>query len=219
MKKKLCALALIAVLLAACAPAQNLALLFDTNPQPPTLGSWEGNVFTSEYLGLRVEMLDGWVALTDEELSELSGFDFTLLENRQDFWELVDTQGWRISDMQIWNPETFAIVEILHERFYTVADRMMSASQFNELEADWWYDELRDVGARYITIDISDTPVRIGSHYWYYFDDASLLEDGFILYGRHFQSVQHGFGMIIYVSYCCCTPETLEEIMAMFSPL
>ena len=129
MKKRLYALILIfAILLAACAPPQNLALIFAPG-QPPTLGSWEGNVFTSEHLGLRVEMLDGWVAYTDEELAERRGFDVSLLESRQDFWELVDTgEGWRITDIDIWNPETFANVMIVYERFYTIADRMMPAS-------------------------------------------------------------------------------------------
>jgi len=218
-KKRLCALILIfVILLAACAPAQDLASIFAPR-QPPTLGSWEGNIFTSEHLGLRIDMLDGWVAYTDAELAEFSGFDAALLENRQDFWELTD--GMRVTDIDIWNPETFANIMILYEPFYTIADRMMPASQLNEFEAELWFDELNARGDdRHVTVTISDTPVRIGDHYWYYFDTASFFyPEDFTAYTRHFHSVQHGFGMIIFIDYYCSYSETLEEIMSMFSPL
>jgi len=211
MKKRLYVLILtFVVLLAACAPSQDLATIFAPG-QPPILGSWEGNVFTSEYLGLRIEMPDGWVAFTDEELAERYGFNTALLESRQDLWELVDTRaGRRVPDMEILSPN-FASAAILYERFYTAADQMMSSAQFNQFEADLW-------NAFHDTITISDTPVRIGNLYWYYFDGARFFA-GLTHYGRHFQRVQDGFGMSIYIQYFCSDSETLEEVMAMFSPL
>jgi len=198
MKKRICALLLCAVLLlTACGGGSPL-----TQSTAPELGVWNGNVFENEYLGLRLTLMDGWEAATDEEIAEMIGAD----RYEDEFWELVEA-GMVIYDMMANSMVTGANIQIGYERLLL---RRMSVADYLAIMAE----EIEDSG-----MEVIETPgtTRIGAYEWYSIGSVVRMW-GVNIYGRYFVNIEDGFARMIMIIYHE-ESESLEEIMAMFSSL
>ena len=219
MRNKICtallAAALLLSLLSACAVNSPLASsLQQQNPAgSPMRGSWDGLVFTNEYLGLTFTRPIFWGPASDEEIAELMGLGLEILEAETDMDIDIDTIMEMANilvfhDMMTANPFTGASVQILFERLPFPANRL-STPEYIELAA-----ENIAVTGMEVNLDFPGT-TRIGNYYWYSFQTPMEVL-GENVYVRHFVTVQNGFARTIIIIYSEET-ESLEEILAMFS--
>ena len=164
-------------------------------------GSWEDNVFTSEYLGLRFIMPDNWESFTEEELIEMTVSSMEIIDV-SDFTEFPD--------MTALNPITDAHIIIVYERLPPHLTQI-SALEFIEAAAV----NLRRPGIE-VNLDFPGT-TRIGAYDWYSIE-AFVDMHGTSFYTRYFTIVKDGFAITINIGHNEVS-ESVEEILAMFSPL
>jgi len=165
----------------------------------PARGVWEDGVFTSEYLGLRFELPEGWFVATDEEMAEITGS----LEGRTE--AMTD-------DMWAANAMTDAGVWIDFERLSFPHNRM-SEPEFIEWRiraienADWGWE---------VSLISSDT-TRIGNYEWHSFETV-WHASGNQSSRRTFVNIQDNFVRSIDIDFNEQS-ESLEEILSYFSNL
>jgi len=177
----------------------------------PIRGSWDGNVFTSEHLGLRFVKPDGWMALTDVQIAEMTGRGIEQSLDSTDLDELMELLGVTIfTDMGAVGTYTLGHVQIVYERLPNQFE--FSAPQLVESMA-----ELYAQNGFEANLDFSGT-TRIGAYNWYVGGATITDSSGVQYFIRYFVTIRNEFGVAITIGYDA-ESETLEEILAMFSPL
>ena len=173
-----------------------------------TRGTWNGNVFTSDQLGITFTMPDGWVAATDEEMAAIMGLglDVIGMEFTEETLELAGITT--VQDMMASNPETGAMVQIMAERLFFPNNRMSTSDYIDQvaemlLQMDWEVNR-----------DFSDA--RLGANTWHVYGSAAEIMPGFNIYGRYFVDVRDGFALTVQIVYSEMS-ESAEEIIAMFN--
>ena len=173
-----------------------------------TRGTWNGNVYTSNQLGVSFTKPDGWLIATDEEMAEIMGLGMDMLD--AEFTpEMLDLAGLTtIHDMVVSNPETGAMVQILAERLIFPNTRMAVPDYIDTvaemlLSMDW-------------TVNTDFPNTRLGTYTWYVYGTAAELMPGFNVYGRYFVDIRDGFALTIQIVYSEVS-ESADEIIAMFN--
>lgn len=67
-----------------------LAMLFAAKPETSSngqvsMGSWNGRVYTNDFLGLKFKLPDGWTRYGDEEMAEIMHLGTELLDDNQKY--------------------------------------------------------------------------------------------------------------------------------------
>jgi len=224
MKKKLLALTLAFVLLvsllAACGgnggngatptPAEP-----EATPAPevgnPMRGVWDGDVFTSQYLGFRFEMPEGWLAATDEEIAELLGLGADMIAQGTDLGDIMEVMDLTtVTDIMVSDPITGANLSIAFERLVFPHNRL-SAQEYMEIASDL----LLTMGME-VNFDFPGT-TRIGAYDWYSYQ--SIMDIGINIYGRYFVNVEGGFARVISIIYSEGQEDLVDELLGRFSSL
>ncbi|MCL2401922.1 MAG: hypothetical protein FWC90_04695 [Oscillospiraceae bacterium] len=180
----------------------------------PVRGLWEGNVFTSEYLGLRFVMPFDWSAADDADIAGLMGVGADVMaisgiEIPGEFWDMFDLVA--VFDMVAANPLTGTSVQIVFERLMFPL-RGISTAEYVEATVH----QLERAGIS-VNLDFPGT-VRIGDYDWYSFGTVMEMPLGMVAYGRQFINVQDGFGRIIGITGN--DPEaSVNEVLAMIISL
>jgi len=174
-------------------------------------GFWDGYVFTSEHLGLQFTMPDDWEAITDREIAELAGSGMEYLVDGTDLTELMDLAGvTTFIDMVALSRLTRGQVQILYERLSPAIE--ISVPEFMEITAEVNMQLGFDVN-----LDLTGT-TRIGAYDWYSYESSIIDRSGIRSYLRHFIIIKDGFAIVINIGHNEVS-ESVEEILAMFSPL
>jgi len=173
---------------------------------PPTRGLWEGNVYTSEYLGLQLTLPEDWIATPDEEIVASLGLDpDTFLPASVVPEEVFDLPHLTsLTELSVMDPFTGASVMIIFERL----EAPISENEYIALAAE----ALALMGME-ITLDFPLT--TIGAYEWHSYGSAFEVFD-LTIYGRYFVNIQGGFVRAIAISYHEFS-ESLETLLALFS--
>jgi len=168
----------------------------------PTLGTWSGNVFTSEYLGFRLTMTGGWVAHTDAEISDAMLEVVDILDGHG---FVMDGDG-PVSHVSATNNNTGVTVQIyLEELFLDV-----TAQESVEITAQ----SMELIGG---SGNVVAGTTRIGNYNWHMVD-TELDFAGLTIYGRVFVSIEDGIRRTIMISYLEDSPSP-EDTLRMFREL
>jgi len=180
----------------------------DTSPGEgrPARGIWEGDTYTSAYLGLQFALPRGWSAATDAEIANIVGIASDIFES--DIWENVDVT--MMIDMLAMNPQTGANINILFERL-GFPNRGMTAPEYIAAQA-----ELMGQMGMNVTHIFPD-PTQIGALEWFSYSYESGVWDR-TTFGRGFVHIGDGFATVITITYFEDS-ESVEEILAMFQVL
>ena len=174
-------------------------------------GFWDGNVFTNEHLGLQFTMPDDWEAIADREIAELAGSGMEYLVDGTDLAELMDLADVTIFfDMAALSRLTRGQVQIIYERIPPAIE--ISMPEFIEITAEVNMQLGFDVN-----LNITGT-TRIGAYDWYSYESSIIDRSGIRSYLRHFIIMKDGFAITINIGHNEVS-ESVEEILAMFSPL
>ncbi|MCL2842401.1 MAG: hypothetical protein FWE28_02900 [Oscillospiraceae bacterium] len=183
----------------------------------PVRGVWDGDIFTSEYLGLQFEKPEDWVVATDEDIMQVMGLLDDGLLGDDFFGEGVDTARLfevfditTVHDIMVTDPATGSNIQIAYERLIFPANRMSAAEYIEALG-----DMLVTMG---MEINQFSETTRLGNSDWYSLE-AVMDIHGMELLGRYLISVQDGFARIITITYSGDTPELAEDMIARFSDL
>ena len=232
MKKKLLALLIAVSMLVLLFAACNGGTEESTEPEPeieeeeveqddpienaPVRGIWDGDTFTSEYLGLRFEKPEGWVVATEEDIMELMGLGAEFIGD-DIFGEGVDMARLMevanittIHDIMVSDPLTGTNVQIAYERLIFPMNRMTAQEYMETLGG-----MLESMGME-VDFDFPGT-TGIGNYDWYTFE--SIMDVGIEVFGRYFVNVQDGFARSISITYSDMSDLSLEDILALFSSL
>jgi len=181
----------------------------------PSRGTWEGSVFSNEYLGLRFTLPDTWQASTEEQIAYLSGLTLGMLT----------TAGSEVSD-EVWDAVQNAVIyDMLAQNALTGASAMI---WFQQLPRDERHMTERDfltdiaqiqqgMGIGYDNFYFPTETIRIGAVDWY----AMHTEIRFIggaFYQYYFVSIRDGFVRYIILAHSA-DGETLESMLALFTAL
>jgi len=198
MKKRiftlLLAVTMLAAMLAACGGG--------TTTVAPTRGSWDGNVFTSEYLGLRFVTPPGWNVMSDAEIGATMGLATGFMES---FEVEMPDDAEMAHDMMAVNPLTGDNVQIIYERIQ--GRRIPTVAQIIEASTE----PIEQMGGRVISIPGT---TRIGAHTWYSFG-TEINMGGMIAYGRQFVNIQDGFVRLIIITNFTSV-DAANDILPMF---
>ena len=174
-----------------------------------TRGTWSGNVYTSNQLGLSFTKPDGWIIATDEEMAEIMGLGMDMIGG--EFTpEMLEMAGLTtIHDLVVSNPDTGAMVQIIAERLVFPNNRM-SAPDYIDVVAEM----LMETMGWEVNTDFPN--MRLGTYTWYVYGTAAEIMPGFNIYGRYLVDVRDGFALTIQIVYSEVS-ESAEEIIAMFN--
>ncbi|MCL2563643.1 MAG: hypothetical protein FWE08_06370 [Oscillospiraceae bacterium] len=178
----------------------------------PQRGSWDGDVFTSEYLGLQFTMPSGWVAVTDEELADAMGIGFEFMERETDYHDLMELFGLlAVIEMGAACMFTGGNINITFERL-TFPQNRLTAEEYIALSSET-VAEMMGSEITYIFPDAT----RIGAYDWYSY---SYVMDmfGMDVFGRQFVSIENGFARIITITSFDGI-ESVDDVLAMFDAL
>jgi len=205
MKKMFCvaALALMAVLLVACGGGE-----YDEDTiRGFTRGTWNGNVFTSDQVGVTFTMPDGWVAATDEEMAEVMGLGADMMSGEISP-AMLEAAGVRVvQDMMVSNPETGAMVQIMAERLVFPNTRISVPAYIENAS-----EMLVTMG---MEVDFDFPNASLGNYTWHVYESAMEIMPGINIYGRYFVDVRDGFAITVQIVYSDFS-ESVEEILALF---
>ena len=93
-------------------------------------GVVDGNVYTSEYIGLTFTKPDTWVYATDEQMNELMGASAELMG--QTDYEAAVSDLLSIYDMQVTDPATNNNINIVYENLKLNGNESMTEEQYIE---------------------------------------------------------------------------------------
>ncbi len=95
-------------------------------------GVVDGNVYTSEYIGVTFTKPDGWIYATDEEINELMGASAELLMGQSDY-EAAVSDLFTVYDMMVTDPATNNNINIVYENLKLNASENMTAEEYIEI--------------------------------------------------------------------------------------
>jgi hypothetical protein len=173
-------------------------------------GVWDGNVFTSAYLGLRFTMPDGWSAAADDEMwdgvdleAELYGLGIDPPDDMAMIRDLII-----IYDMHAFNGATEANVQIAYERLlFPNAD--ISEGEFIENLANVIQLMGGEIGRAF------PETTKIGRYDWHAFE-YSMSFGGVRFYVRYYVNNKDGFARLIILHYNEFS-ETVDELLGLFN--
>ena len=173
-----------------------------------TRGVWNGNTWTSDYLGLTLTLPSGWVHATDEEIADVLGLGADLIAATQGVE--IDTSVMEsigvLYDLMASSPNG-ASIQVGMERLVFPNSRM-TAPEYIEASAS----ELVAMG---MEVDFNFPNTRIGSLDWYSY--GSMMEFmGMRIYGRYFVNVYDSVARFIILMYTSDT-EGVDEMLRLFS--
>jgi len=183
-----------------------LVVLTACGTTTPTRGQWEGDVFTSEYLGFSFELPERWIAATDAEIAGFMGVAETL---RSDAGAAIPEDVELHYDMMASNPFSGDYVLIMFERHGGL--RAPTRASFIEMMTE----SLAEEGVR--LIDVPGT-TRIGNDDWYSFE-TELDIMGMTISGQQFFSISGGYIRVIMFIVMPDSPVSVGDIIANFNPL
>lgn len=175
----------------------------------PVRGSWDNNVYTSEWLDLRFIMSPPlWSYSTDEEIAELFGFVSELLPDfgasiSEDFWELSLDSTFR--EMMAINWVTGGNVQIAYERLSPVEARLSIDRILSDL-----VEAFEEEGVR---ASLNTGTTQIGGYNWHSID-TEIDIFGMTMYGRQFLNVRGNSARMITIS--SQSPDEIYDILDMF---
>ena len=182
----------------------------DTTPETISgfaRGTWSGNVFTSEQLGITFTMPDGWFSATDEEMAAVMGLGMDII-GEEITPQMLEAAGLiTIHDMMASNPETGALVQIMADRLVFPHTRI-SVEDYIESMAEGL--ELMGMDA-----DTNFPNATLGSNTWGVFTSSFEFMPDINIYGHYFVDIRDGFAITIQIAYSEFS-ESLEEILEMF---
>jgi len=209
MKKALClvAMLLVTTLLVACGNNGNDSG-GNVTTSGFTRGTWSGNVFTNNQLGVTFTMPAGWVAATDAEMAAVMGLgvDMMGLDMTPEMLELAGVTT--VQDMMASNPTTGAMVQIMAERLVFPNTRISTADYIQQMS-----DMLIEVG---MGVNTDFPNVTVGSRSWHVFESVMEIMPGFSVYGYYLVDVSDGFALTVQIVHSPMS-ESLDEILAMFN--
>ena len=119
-------------------------------------GSWDGNVFTSEFAGLRFTMPNNWLAGSDEEIAALMGVSLDFLSERGMRFSERILELTNIYDMMVQNPFNGDSVALMYENL----SMHIGGSQITEtLYLEILREQLNSLGIGYTFSDITETVI------------------------------------------------------------
>ncbi|MCL2353355.1 MAG: hypothetical protein FWC69_01845 [Defluviitaleaceae bacterium] len=167
-------------------------------------GSWSGNVYTNEYLGLRFEAPADWHVFSDARIALAQGIssDMFEIDNLAD----IDTL---LTDMLVTCEETGTSVQVIFERLPL---RSMTVEGYMEVGSQ----SLVEVGA---TVNILPGTTTIGRYEWHSLETEMDMGFGVAAYGRQFVNVSDGFARLITITYFEGGSAVVEDVLARFSEI
>ena len=176
----------------------------------PTRGEWDGNVYTNEYLGLRIVIPGDWSIASEADIAALMGLgedflsDITDSELPEDFWDMADVASFH--DMMASSLYTGASIQVIFERLTFPLTRI-SGSDYIDVAAPM----LEDMG---FDVDTShEGTTRIGDNEWYLL--STELDYGVgSLFQHMYISTYEGFVRMITITYTD-ESEPISELLGM----
>ena len=196
----------IAILAAFLAFSLLFAACADVYVVVPLRGEWNNGVYTSDYLGLRFTLPEGWVAATDDEIAANMGLAADFIDDIGAGLEMPEDMDLLI-DMMARSEETGANVQVIFERL---------PGRGRITEADYIEEVVRQMellGGE-LNLDFPGTTTLGGYEFYAY--GTEMTHFGVVAYGRQFINIQDGFVRLIIITYFEGS-ETVEEILEMFS--
>jgi hypothetical protein len=155
----------------------------------PTRGSWDGSgeVFTSDYMGLRFVMPTGWRANTQAEIAAAMGIAESFLADATQMPADIEL----FHEMVVSNPFTGDNVQIIFERLGR--GRPPTPAQIIDAAAT----EFVEIGGRIVR---EDGTTRIGNTDWHSFRTELTMMPGMVIHGRQLFSIYEGYVRIIIIT-------------------
>jgi len=189
------------------------------NSVAPTMGAWVGNTYTSEYLGVRFEMPQGWIRIQNDFLAAEQPA-FPEFEPGED----PPRESWFVDQlivvMSTADPETLTGVDIAFERL--MPRSRISAAAYIEQLAELLEERSAEADIPIIiNTDFSDT-VEIGNYEWHQMTTESDVEYT-ILHTHRFININRGFARVITITYrddeYLGDPNAVANVLAMLTTL
>lgn len=173
-------------------------------------GTWDGNTFTSTYLGVQFNMPAGWVVATDEDIAQVMnlGFDMVGIDIDTDTLDALDVITF--IDMMVSDPMTGGSVYITYERLIFPHTRI-SVQDYIGIAA-----QTIEMMGMDVNLDFPGT-TRIGGVDWYSYG-SEMDVFGTPVFGRYFVSIENGFARIISIIYSDFSMY-VDDVLALFSDL
>ena len=172
----------------------------------PVRGVWNGNIWTSEYIGLYFYLPKGWEFASDVEIADMLGFDAATVSNgvgmaaTDEFWEMAV-----LYDLWAFDLETATAVSVLIEK---MPDLDFGVEEFIEYNARLILQFETDVNT-----DVE--PRQIGGFEWagieFYSDAISSRHNN-----SHFVRVVDGFAVVILVQTFDDYGDTVDNFLQLF---
>jgi len=170
-------------------------------PGLPMRGTWNGNVYTSEYLGFSITVPDNWEIATDEMLALQQGLpeatisDFPDGKIPYDFWDAWD----RYIFQEIWASISSRSPEIINQTIRLYFEKLepenanITGPEYINLQKE----EAGQSGLFKFDFSKSDTPVKIGNNDWYLIIMEMVMGQEDITYVYRLISIRDGFLVIL----------------------
>jgi len=184
----------------------NEAAGFRTGSPELSRGTWDGNVFTSDYLGLWIYISDDWVIATDEEIAEVLGIGAGMIGDGSFDDLLTAMEFTTMYDILLSNINTGASIQIVYERLIFPNTRMTEIQYIAQLRP-----MMEMIGMEFI--DVSGT-TRIGEYDWFSYGTRTSMH-GINIHGRYFVNISDGVARAIALTYTDFS-ESPEDLLAMF---
>ena len=196
-KKRLLALTLaLLILLVGCGSAA----------YGPMRGTWSGNIYTNEYVGITFTLPDTWIAATDAEIAMLLNVSMDALPVPG---AAIPDGAWdelHFYDMLAQSHYTGSSIIIMYERL-TNEEASLSEREYLELMREVMEEEMPE----YSTFIIADSTTRIGSDDWY----LLTVEYQHGVWQHYFINERGGYIRGILVTIY--GQDSMEDILEMFS--
>ena len=179
----------------------------------PVRGKWNGNVYSSAYLGFRFVLQDGWAVASEAEIATLMELGEEILNEISENELSIPSEFWDMADITVFhelmasNIDTGASVQIIFERLL-FPNTGISAPDYIKIAAPF----LEEFG---FTVDLSNTDtVKIGENSWYLL--AAEVNYGEIpLYQNMYINIYEGIARMVTISFHD-NSESVEDILSMF---
>ena len=174
----------------------------------PVRGMWDGNIWTSEYLGLYFYLPEGWEFASDEEIVDILGLGSALILGAagmaitDEFWEGINAV---LYDMLAFDLESGSNIQVLIERMPSIDFGVREVIEYNA--------ELLPHFGMNVNIDVE--PRQIGGLEWEGFE-AYMDEFGFRQDMTYYLRVVDGFAVAILVTTYNDYGKTVDDYLRLF---
>lgn len=102
----------------------------EKSPEP---GTWTGDIYVNEYANLKLILPDGWVASTDEEISELMNMGAEIMKESGAKFSKKALDLQTIYGMMCQNPETGSNVLLMFENLAMSGSSKMTVAEYMDV--------------------------------------------------------------------------------------